>query len=227
MIKRTVEAKMNYFIGGMPLRLPVRNDLHLIRKAWHLGMGLVIVFIYMAGLSRTNALTILSFFLGLALLMETLRLKNSALNEKFVRYWSPFMRKHEVNQMSTLPHYVSSVILAIAIFPKPIAILSILYLACGDPIASLVGILYGRKGPRICGNKTVIGTAAGFAVCVIVSLIYLKALGLPESAVWPLSLVGGLAGGLAELLPFDVDDNFTIPMISGFVLWLAFMIIGL
>ena len=42
-----------------------------------------------------------------------------------------------------------------------------------------------------------------------------------------LSLIGGIAGGTAELLPFEVDDNFSIPVISGFVLWLAFLAFGL
>ena len=45
-------------------------------------------------------------------------------------------------------HACAAALLTIAIFPKPIATLSILYLALGDPIASLFGILYGGKGPR-------------------------------------------------------------------------------
>jgi dolichol kinase len=42
-----------------------------------------------------------------------------------------------------------------------------------------------------------------------------------------LSLVGGIAGGTAELLPLEVDDNFSIPVVSGFVLWLTFIVLGL
>jgi len=42
-----------------------------------------------------------------------------------------------------------------------------------------------------------------------------------------LTVMGGLAGGGAELLPLEVDDNFSIPIVSGFVLWLAFILLGI
>jgi dolichol kinase len=225
-MKRTAEAKMIHLLGGLPVRLHLRNDLHLVRKAWHMFMGLLIVYCYLAGTTRPSAIMILGSLLGLDLIVETTRLRSGAFNEKVLKFWAPVMRSHEVNQMSTVPHYISSVIIAIAIFPKPVAVLSILYLACGDPIASLCGILYGHKGPRLPGGKTVIGTLGGIAVCFLLTFVYLKTLLVPDTALLLISLVGGLAGGMAELLPFDVDDNFTIPIISGFVLWLAFMLVG-
>jgi dolichol kinase len=225
-MKRSAEAKMT-FLGGLPVRLHFRNDLHLARKAWHMGRGLFIVLCYMLGTPQSNAILILGFFLGLDLFLENLRLRSSVFNDKIMRFMGPFMRAHEIKQMSTVPHYLSSVILAIAIFPRPIATLSILYLACGDPIASLFGILYGHKGPKISANKTLIGTSAGIFVCAFVTYFYLNTLSFSNSNILVMSVVGGLAGGLAELLPFEVDDNFTIPIISGFVLWLAFMVMGI
>lgn len=226
-MKRIAEAKVIHFFGIVPVRLQFRNDLHLVRKIWHLVMGLVIVFCYMSDMSRNTAVTILGSCLGIDLLLEASRLNSPTFNEKFMRFWGPIMRAHESNRLSTVPHYISSATLAIAIFPKPIAILSILYLACGDPIASLFGILYGHKGPKLACGKTVIGTAAGVLVCALVTFIYLKTLSFSDHAILSLTVIGGLAGGMAELLPFDIDDNFTIPIISGFVLWLAFMMIGI
>ena len=221
-MKRTATAKIGHSFGDFRLR----HDLHLMRKAWHMGMGLMMAYLYMNIVSYNTALLLLGFFLGLDVVMETLRLKNPTLNEKIMRYLGVFMRSHEVHQMSTIPHYLSSVFLAIAIFPKPIAILSILYLACGDPMASTVGILYGNHGPRLKCGKTLIGSAAGFATCALITMAYLTTLSLPPDAVLIFAIVGGFAGGFAELLPFDIDDNFIIPIISGFVLWLAFLIMG-
>ncbi len=225
-MKRMADAKEGHYLGEFPIRLHIRNDLHLARKAWHMIMGLVIAFIYMSGLSRSSSVLILGICLGLDLLLESSRLRSDSFNEKFLRFWAPFMRAHELNQMSTVPHYLASVILAIAIFPRPVAILSILYLACGDPMASLAGIMYGHRGPRLANGKTLIGTFAGVFVCSLVTFIYLNTLSVSSSTILTLSLVGGLAGGMAELMPVDVDDNFTIPIISGFILWLAFMLIG-
>ncbi len=226
-MKRTAEAKIHPFYSELPIRLHFRNDLHLARKAWHMIMGLVIVFCYLNGTSQGSAILILGSVLGFDLILETTRLRSSTINQKILKYWGPIMRSHEINRMSTVPHYLSSVILAIAIFPKPVAVLGILYLACGDPIASLFGILFGHLGPRFKSGKTLIGTMAGILVCSFISFIYLKTLSISAGAILTISLVGGLAGGMAELLPFEIDDNFSIPIVSGFVLWLAFLVIGL
>jgi len=227
MKRPSADVKLTHFFADVPVRLHFRSDLHLLRKAWHMIMGLVIVFIYMAGCSRGTGVIILGSVLGFDLLMETTRLRTPSLNHKLLKFWGPFLRAHEVNRFSTLPHYVSAAMIAIGIFPKPVAILSLLYLACGDPMASLFGILYGHLGRRFSNGKSWIGTAAGVLVCSLTTLIYLKTLGVPENALLWITLVGGLAGGLAELLPLDIDDNFTIPVISGFVLWFAFLYFGI
>jgi dolichol kinase len=137
------------------------------------------------------------------------------------------MRSSEVNRMSGTPYYLAATLLTVAIFPKPVAALSILYLACGDPIASLFGILYGKNSRRIAPGKSLIGTMAGVFTCIVVGFVFLKSLGLPDSTVLAISALGGLAGGTAELMPFDWDDNFTIPVISGFLLWLLFILFGI
>jgi dolichol kinase len=213
---------------GFP-RLHLRDDLHLARKAWHLFMGLLIVFVYLfSGMSRSQGVLTLGFFLAIDLFMETARLSNSSFNEKVLKIWGPLMRESEATRMSAIPHYLLASIIAIGVFPKPVAVMSILYLAVGDPMASLFGILYGNKGPRFAqGRKSLIGTLAGVVSCALITLIFMQTLPIPASTVAGLVAVGGLAGGLAELLPVEVDDNFTIPVVSGFVLSLAFLVFGI
>ena len=63
--------------------------------------------------------------------------------------------------------------------------------------------------------------------CLLVSVVFLQKLGLSESKMLALTLIGGLAGGCAEMLPLEVDDNFSIPVVSGFVLWLSFILLGI
>jgi dolichol kinase len=216
--------------GHIPVRLHLRSDLHLARKAWHLFMGCVMAMIYMGGMSRTTAVVCLGSILGFDLLMETLRLKSPALNEKVVKLWGPLMRSCELHKFSGVPYYLAAAILAIGILPKPIAVLSILYLACGDPLASLFGVLYGDRGPRFQNGKSWIGTSAGILTCMLVTYAFLKGSGmvpgLSEASMLILTLLGGVAGGSAELLPLEIDDNFSIPMVSGFALWFAFILIG-
>jgi dolichol kinase len=227
-MKRVAEAKMGHYLEALPLRLHFRTDLHLMRKAWHMIMGLVIICCYNSGMNRGTAITILASVLGFDLFMETARLHNPLLNEKVLRFWGPFMRAHEVHRMSTVPHYMTATIIAIGVFPKSVAVLALLYLACGDPMASLCGILYGHKGPRFASGKTLVGTAAGVFVCTSITFLYLTSLSITSlSTIALVSVIGGLAGGMAELLPLDIDDNFTIPVVSGFIVWLTFLIFGL
>jgi diacylglycerol kinase (CTP) len=227
-MKRSGQAKTNeFFTTGLPVRLHLRSDLHLARKLWHMSMGLLAAAVYMSGMPRPTAVIIVCSLLGLNVFVEMARLRMPALNEKFIKFWGPIMRSSEADRVSGVPYYLASVALTVGIFPKPIAILSIAYLACGDPIASLTGILYGDKGLRFANGKSLIGTLAGVLACAVLTFIFLSAFHLKDSAVLGLTLIGGLAGGLAELLPLEVDDNFSIPVVSGFTLWLAFILLGI
>lgn len=206
--------------------LPVRNDLHLSRKIWHMVTGLAIVSCYVGGMPQSTALTILGALFVWCASLETMRLRNPALNEKCIKVFGAVIRSHEVNKISGMPYYLASSIVAVGIFPKPVAVLSLLYLAFGDPLASLVGILYKERSVKIFnGTKSLHGTAAGFAVCAVMTWIFLRTSGMYGLDLIRLSLLGGFAGAFAELLPLDLDDNFTIPVISGFILWLGFIAI--
>jgi diacylglycerol kinase (CTP) len=225
MNKRSAEAKLAVPFA-FPIRLHLRSDLHLTRKLWHMSMGLLVVLVYtLSGMSRGTGVLILGSILGLDLMLETLRLRVPSINERVVRFMGPVMRSCEVNRVSGTPYYISAMILAIAIFPQPIAILSILYLAFGDPIASVFGILYGDRSIRMSNGKSLVGSAAGVLTCMLVTAVFLSGYHLPESTVLALTAIGGIAGGCAELLPLEVDDNFSIPIISGFGLWLAFILL--
>ena len=213
-------------LGQLTRALPVRSDLHLTRKIWHMTMGLVIISCYMSGMAQGTALMILAPLLLWSVSMEVIRLRNPSINEKCVRFFGPVIRSHEVNKVSGMPYYIASSIFAIAVFPKPVAILSLLYLALGDPLASLVGILYSQRSVKIFnGSKSLHGTAAGYLVCAVATWIYLRSTGMYGLDLIRLTLLGGFAGALAELLPLELDDNFTIPVVSGFILWLGFIAI--
>lgn len=228
MIRRSETPKT-----GWMTTLHVRSDLHLARKAWHMIMGLFIVAVYMGGMSRSLGVLVLGFVLGVNLIVETARLKIPALNEKVIKMWGPLMRTCEMNRYSGTPYYIAAAIIAVGIFPQPIAALSIAFLAVGDPLASLFGILYGDKSVRFSNGKSLIGTAAGVIACAFVALVFLALMNhsgmmnLSQQQILILAAVGGLAGGGAELLPMEVDDNFAIPVVSGFVLWLAFIVMGI
>lgn len=210
------------------MRLHSRTDLHLARKIWHAGMGSLIAAIYQfSGMSAATAIILLASFLGFDLFIEMVRLRMPAFNERIMRSWGFLMRSSEINRISGVSYYIGATMLAVAIFPKTVAILAILYLAWGDPVASLMGILYGKKGPMLLPNRSLIGTAAGVLTCGVITAFAVTSLSLSWPSAIALVVIGALSGGLAELIPFDMDDNFVIPVVSGFMLWLGLILLPL
>jgi dolichol kinase len=209
-----------------PWRLKLRNDLHLARKFWHCGMGVSMALIYGIGMTKPVAVSVLLiaflFFTG----AEYARLKFAGFNQFAIKVMGPIMRKHEVDKISGTPFYIGSVLLSVIIFPKLIAILSILFLAIGDPISSIFGILWGDLGPRFSNGKSLIGTAAGMGICCIITFVTMILSSIPAGPALLISLAGGLAGGGAEMIPLEIDDNFSIPLVSGLALWVTFLIFG-
>lgn len=210
-------------------KLRSRTDLHLARKAWHCGMGFFIASVYyFTGMSRATGVATLGIALLTFLILETIRMKSPAFNRAAVKLWGPVMRAEEAHQFSTTHFYIGSSLLSVAIFPKTVACLSILYLAIGDPAASFFGILFGNKSIRFSNGKSLVGTLAGVVACFATTWFLGPMFGvqsIPQLLI--LSVFGGLAGGAAELLPLEVDDNFSIPVVSGFVLWFVYIILGL
>lgn len=189
-------------------------------------MGVFMTLVYALGTPKSICVLLLLTALTFILTIEYTRLRFPKINEFAIRSMGPIMRKNEVNRMSGTPFYIGSVLLSVMIFPKPIAVLSILFLAIGDPISSIFGISWGHKGIRFSNGKSLVGTAAGMGICCIITFFYLVFINVPPLQSVCIALAGGLAGGGAEMIPLDIDDNFSIPLVSGLALWVAFLFFG-
>lgn len=205
-------------------RLKLRNDLHLARKTWHCGMGVFMAMVYAIGLPKAGCVALLFIALVVFSSLEYIRLKVPKMNSVAIKVMGPIMRSSEVNKVSGTLFYVGSVLLSVLVFPKSIAILSIFFLAVGDPVSSIFGILWGDLGPRFSNGKSLIGTAAGMGICCVIAFVYLYGTGMSAGPAALISLAGGIAGGGAEMLPLEIDDNFSIPIVSGLALWISYVI---
>jgi dolichol kinase len=97
---------------------------------------------------------------------------------------------------------------------------SILYLNLGDLAAAMIGMSYGKS--KLFGTrKSLEGTLACFFTCVIIGVGIFQSVELCEYIIF----VGAISATLAELIPF-IDDNVTIPLISGVCITLAANRIG-
>jgi dolichol kinase len=195
--------------------LAKRSELHLARRIWHVSCGVICVIfhytldvdiIYWAYFGLIVAL--LGFYLDFK------RLKNKKLNEALSKLFGPIMRRSEKISFSGLPFYALGASLSIFLYDEKIAILGILYLIFADPMASIAGVFLGKD--RLLPNKTLQGTVAAFVTCLIVSLIYSWIIGLNSPNLIIFIFFSAIIGALSELLSaFNIDDNLTIPVISG------------
>ena len=200
---------------GKAQTLRLRDDIHLARKVWHIATGLLALAIFYTAKSMSIQDWVeTTFAIGVAgIIVEILRLRFEPINALILRFFSPFLRKHEVKQMTGMPYYALGASLSLFLYSEEIAVLSIIFLVFADPISSYFGIRYGKD--KILPNKSLQGSFAGFVTCFFITWFYGAAYSEFSFNLFAFSLLAGLIGSFSELLSVFIDDNLTIPVVSG------------
>jgi glycerol-3-phosphate acyltransferase PlsY len=210
----------------MSIRHRRRSVPHLGRKSYHCLMGLLCVSLYAFALSRTQALWLLGTVGGFLVLLDWYRIRSGAMNALTLRLFGKIMRREELKSISGNSFYILGIFIVLALFSKPVVLLSVLFLAIGDPVAGMVGTLWGRH--KLLGDKSAEGAAANFLFTGAASfLLGYSYLGMGIEKAWALALVGGTVSTVSELIPFPLDDNFTIPVFSAILLTLVTTLVPL
>ena len=207
-------------------------SIHLERRVFHAlaASGLPVVALLLP-LSLVQDLSLAQgLALGAALAMvaaEVGRRLSPRLNRLFVRAFGRMMRPAEEQGRITGATYLACAsAAALLLYPPSVAALALLFHAWGDPAAAMVGSRFGRlRLPALGGGspqrKTLEGSLAFFCVSLVVSAV-LWASGAFD-VFWP-AAVGALVAAVVELVRLPVDDNATVPLVSGglmAVLWVG------
>ncbi len=194
--------------------LALRSEIHLIRKLWHMGTGLIGLSVYNQLELEARQMGMFLLILGIAaLIVEFSRLNFPVINTIVLKFMKPFMRESERSSLSGFPFYALGAAISLLLFSEKIAILSILFLIFSDPISSFFGILYGKD--KIITNKSVQGCVAGFLVCYSLTFLYGSYFYKPGIDLLLFSIIAGAIGTISELCSVVIDDNLTIPVLSG------------
>jgi diacylglycerol kinase (CTP) len=199
-----------------PIRSVKRESIHWKRKVFHvIGIGAAGFTYALAPVSVLQALAILGAMAVVFVTLDALRFFVPALNKKVKRDFGPFMRDYELDGLSGSSWFFISALITIALFPKWAAALGMVYLAVGDPLASFVGVRWGRI--RLPGGKSLEGSIALALLCSVVGTILLIAAGgIGPLAAVTIASVSAVTAAVAEWLPIKrVDDNFTVPLMTG------------
>ena len=205
-------------------KLRSKSDLHLARKIWNCTgiVGMVMLYNYF-GTERSwwIILSLAAFFFPLDWLRQT----RPKLNQATMKVFGPVMRQHEEKAFSGLSYLLLGGIILLAFFERHVIILSLLFLAIADPLASYFGIRFGRD--RILGNKTLQGTLAAFFACSAIAGTYYYLNGIMTERLLIVAPISGVIGAATELIPIGkLDDNLTCPVLSALGLSALFYLYG-
>lgn len=213
------------------------DPFNFARKTFHL-VGLIVPAIFLHNLlesvspvkfadtSRSVIFYICSVAGLLLLIIELLRFRYPFWQNLFIKVAGKLLKEKEHNKMHGSVPYVLALAIVLGFFPKEIAILSILFLTFGDPLAAYIGGKYGTI--RFYNGKSLqgfLGGVLGAFVSGLAFLIYVTIV-FPESGYklwdqqgilvvpWLMVVLGAIIAFGLEFVSHEglLDDNMTIPV---------------
>lgn len=201
-----------------------RSEIHWARKLWHIltVSGMAFAFAYLP--YRISVLVLMASWL-VFVPADFWRQKSESVNDFIQHLFKPLMRDSEAQGLAGTTYLLSGVSIIVLLFPRDIVMLTLLFLAFADPFASYFGIRFGKD--KIFGHKSIQGSLAAFVICAVITAVYLYTHSILTDRLLIVSLLGGVIGALAELIPIaKLDDNLTLPVLSSTFLWLLFLLFG-
>lgn len=161
--------------------------------------------------------TLIGAVLIVFFLMDLMRLLSERVNSSLTKGLGRFKiyKAKEAKRFSSITLFLMGIFLIFVIFNRETAILSLSFLVFGDMAAKIIGISYGRR--KIFKNplsKTFEGFLGFLAAAVSVSY-FSSIFGLYP--LW-ISIVGAIVAAIVESLPLSVDDNLSVPLLSGAIM---------
>jgi len=89
-----------------------------------------------------------------------------------------------------------------------VAILSLAYIIIGDPASALIGRRFGYHKFK---TRSFEGSFAFLVACLLIMFI------VPEISL-TIRIIGAVVATVTEALSFKIDDNATVPLVSGTVM---------
>ena len=187
------------------------------RKAIHIFNIIIPLFHIYIFKNKIDMIIFLSAMVIFCFFIEIFRSQNSFISKFFEKYLFFMMRSFEKQGSLTGSTWVFvGALITIILVPQPFSLLALFFLAFGDTLAALVGM----KFPFIkIGSKSLSGSLACFIMCLIVGLF----LNFETSS--EIILIGAFTATIAELTSIKINDNISIPVLSGCAMYLGSIIV--
>jgi glycerol-3-phosphate acyltransferase PlsY len=128
-------------------------------------------------------------------------------------------KKKEIKRFSSMTSFIVAVFIIFLVFPGTIPFLGLSYITIGDMFSKIIGIKFGRH--RLLRDRTLEGSLGFLAGSFMAGWVIHTLLPVPLYA----TLAGPLFATAVELFSMDLDDNFTVGIVtSGFLFSLHYFL---
>jgi dolichol kinase len=197
---------------------PLRSEKWLTearRKAIHLTfivlpLELLLQFLPWPRTKQEFRLLFLALTAG-AITVDVLRIHERRVRTFFSQFFGGMIRHHERMSLLGSTYLLLAALIAIEVFPQPIAAAARGFTVLGDAMGALVGKAWGR-------HRVFKKSYEGAAGCLIACLAWAAVVARVAHVPWPILAAGALAATIVEALPIPLDDNLGITLASGFLM---------
>lgn len=183
------------------------------RKATHLGALVMPLGYYLLGLEKGEALAILIPVTLAMILVDIARLRDWRIwHGFFAKGFSRMIRSHEqAGDWTGATYILTSSCFTIGLYDKPVAIAALLFIIVGDSFAAVIGRRFGKHK---FGRKSVEGSLSCLAGTLLVAV-------LTPGLAWQVAVTGACVATIVEALSAKIDDNVSVPILSGLAMTLV------
>lgn len=192
--------------------------MRISRKLFHVIAGTSLPVIGLL-LGEEFILIFFSILSVVAISIELARFIRPPLNKFLIEQFRFMLKDPETHRITGATYMIISALLCFLLFNEVIAVASLLFLSIGDPTASMIGSRFSK--PRWL-NKSPFGSLGFFLVSAIIAAIIEACSSSVE--LWIL-IAGAAIAAVVELLPIPIDDNLTVPLISGVAMTLIIYVL--
>ena len=161
-----------------------------------------------------------------AFVIDIIRLKKLPLHGFLNQLLGPILREHESMDFAGSSYILSASVFTILLFSKSVAVAAISFIIWGDIAAALIGRRFGRtkilwnvgnSGVNWNNRKSLEGSLSCFLFCLSAALAVSHLPSVPHLPLW-VGIIGASVATMVEAAPLPINDNFSVPLISGLVM---------
>ncbi len=205
------------------VELPELRPRNYTRNLFHAGNGVMAALLYAAVPDRHTMLIIAWIYTGWMLSLEITRRLSRRWNDFLVNtLFRSIARPSEAHRINSASWFGLAMVVILYLFPRTACIAAVLVLGIGDPAAAIIGRRWGNH--RLIGRKSVEGTLGFIAVAGLCLTAFLLVSGNPDvqaaaglatlGRALALALCAATAGAIAEAASTQIEDNFSIPVLT-------------